>query len=186
MLGGVEEDIAVDEEQRLPDRSRRGRRSSSSSSRLRLAGRAPSAPATAPTSSSGGQGLHFDRIEAIQERLPGFPLVMHGSAPACRRRKCERINAAGGKLTEGATGVDEDQYLPAAKLGVTQGQHRHRRPPGLDPRPPRVLPRQAGRLRLPRPPGKIFMAEYAKFIASKNEKLGSAGKLAEVRASLGR
>ena len=35
-----------------------------------------------------------------------------------------------------------------------------------------------------RPPGKIFMEEYANFIAHKNEKLGSAGKLAVVRESV--
>ncbi|MCS7011821.1 MAG: fructose-bisphosphate aldolase, partial [Anaerolineales bacterium] len=35
-----------------------------------------------------------------------------------------------------------------------------------------------------REPGKIFMAEYAKFIAHKNEKLGSAGRLEEVRQML--
>jgi len=32
-----------------------------------------------------------------------------------------------------------------------------------------------------RKPGKIFMNEYAKFIAHKNEKLGSAGWLVKVR-----
>jgi fructose-bisphosphate aldolase class II len=35
-----------------------------------------------------------------------------------------------------------------------------------------------------RPPGKIFMAEYARFIADKNDKLGSAGQLEEVRQAL--
>ncbi len=35
-----------------------------------------------------------------------------------------------------------------------------------------------------RPIGKIFMAEYAKFIADKNEKLGSAGQLDSVREFL--
>ena len=35
-----------------------------------------------------------------------------------------------------------------------------------------------------RPPGKIFVEEYAKFIAHKNGKLGSAGQLDAVRASL--
>ena len=35
-----------------------------------------------------------------------------------------------------------------------------------------------------RPPGKIFMQAYADFIARKNEKLGSAGTLDEVRASV--
>ena len=32
-----------------------------------------------------------------------------------------------------------------------------------------------------RPPGKVFMKEYAKFIAHKNQMLGSAGKLDDVR-----
>ena len=35
-----------------------------------------------------------------------------------------------------------------------------------------------------RAPGKIFVKEYADFIAHKNEKLGSAGQLDAVRASL--
>jgi len=35
-----------------------------------------------------------------------------------------------------------------------------------------------------RPPGKIFIDEYAKFIASRNDKLGSSGKIDEVRAYL--
>jgi fructose-bisphosphate aldolase class II len=35
-----------------------------------------------------------------------------------------------------------------------------------------------------RPPGKTFVAEYAKFIAHKNEKLGSKGQLPEVRQAL--
>ena len=37
-----------------------------------------------------------------------------------------------------------------------------------------------------RPPGKVFMDEYAKFIAHKNEKLGSAGTLDQVRSALGK
>ena len=35
-----------------------------------------------------------------------------------------------------------------------------------------------------RPVGKIFMAEYAKFIVAKNGKLGSAGHLDEVRVAV--
>jgi fructose-bisphosphate aldolase class II len=37
-----------------------------------------------------------------------------------------------------------------------------------------------------RPPGKIFIDEYAKFIAHKNTKLGSAGQLEAIRAALGK
>jgi fructose-bisphosphate aldolase class II len=36
-----------------------------------------------------------------------------------------------------------------------------------------------------RPPGKNFVEEYGKFIAKKNEKLGSAGTLGKVRKALG-
>jgi fructose-bisphosphate aldolase class II len=35
-----------------------------------------------------------------------------------------------------------------------------------------------------RPPGKIFIVEYAKFIASRNVLLGSANQLADLRKSL--
>ena len=130
---------------------------------------------------AGGQGIHFDRVEAIQKQLPGFPLVMHGSS-SVPQEEVERINAAGGTL-KGAKGVDANQYLPAAKLGVckvnidTDGRlvwtrvHREFF---------RDNPEQFDL----RPPGKIFMAEYAKFIASRNELLGSAGQLDSLRESL--
>jgi fructose-bisphosphate aldolase class II len=35
-----------------------------------------------------------------------------------------------------------------------------------------------------RPPGKVFIEEYAKFIASRNQLLGSAGQIDSVRAAL--
>ncbi|MEN6481416.1 MAG: ketose-bisphosphate aldolase [Anaerolineaceae bacterium] len=131
---------------------------------------------------SGSQGLHFDVLEEIQQKLPGFPLVMHGSS-SVPQEEVARINAAGGTL-KGAKGVDADQFLKAAKLGVTKinidtdGRlvwtrvHREyfkEHPENFD----------------LRPPGKVFMDEYAKFIAAKNVKLGSAGQLTEVRKFLG-
>jgi len=130
---------------------------------------------------SGTQSLHFDVLEQIQKELPGFPLVMHGSS-SVPQDEVARINAAGGKLL-GAKGVDADQFKHAAELGVTKinidtdGRlvwtrvHREyflEHPEGFD----------------LRGPGKIFMSEYAKFIAAKNEKLGSAGELEKVRAFL--
>ncbi len=130
---------------------------------------------------SGSQGIHFEILDGIRERCPGFPLVMHGSS-SVPQDEVERINAAGGAL-KGAKGVDANQYLPAAQKGVTKinidtdGRlvwcrvHREffrDKPDNFD----------------LRPPGKVFMAEYAKFIASRNELLGSAGKLDEVRAFL--
>ena len=127
---------------------------------------------------SGSQGLRFDVLAQIQEQLPGFPLVMHGSS-SVPQEEVERINKAGGVL-KGAKGVDENSFREAARLGVTKVNidtdgrlvwtrvHREyfiEHPENFD----------------LRPVGKVFMAEYAKFIAHKNEKLGSAGHLDEVR-----
>lgn len=127
---------------------------------------------------SGTQSLHFDVLERIQKNLPGFPLVMHG-ASSVPQEEVDRINKAGGKIL-GAKGVDPSQFKKAAKLGVTKVNidtdgrlvwtrvHREYfrdHPEGFD----------------LREPGKIFMAEYAKFIVEKNNYLGSAGRLEEVR-----
>jgi fructose-bisphosphate aldolase class II len=131
---------------------------------------------------SGSQGLHFDVLEEIQKNLPGFPLVMHGSS-SVPQEEVARINAAGGDL-KGAKGVDTSQFKRAAELGVTKinidtdGRlvwtrvHREYF---------RDFPAEFDL----RPVGKIFMAEYAKFIADKNQKLGSAGHLDEVRKLIG-
>ncbi len=128
---------------------------------------------------SGTQSLHFEVLEAIQKRLPGFPLVMHGSS-SVPKEEVDRINAAGGQI-KGAKGVDESQFKRAAQLGVTKVNidtdgrlvwcrvHREYfrdHPENFD----------------LRPPGKVFMKEYAAFIAHKNEVLGSAGQLDAVRA----
>ena len=72
--------------------------------------------------------------------------------------------------------MDENEYLPAAKLGVTKIN--------IDTDGRLVWTRvhreffrdKPGEFDF-RPPGKTFMDEYAKFIAHKNTKLGSAGEL---------
>src|SRR5438874_8494114 len=135
----------------------------------------------------GQQSLHFDVIEQIRENvkkagLPPTPIVMHGSS-SVPKSEVERINAAGGKLDPSARGVNEEEYLPAAKLGVTKVN--------IDTdgrlvwtRVHREFFRDHPEQFDFRPPGKTFVEEYANFIAHKNEKLGSAGKLDELRASL--
>ncbi len=130
---------------------------------------------------AGSQGLHFEVIEEIQKLLPGFPLVLHGSS-SVPQDQVQRINAAGGAL-KGAKGVDPAQYLPAAKMGVckinidTDGRL-------VWTRVYREFFRDKPEIIDFRPIGKVFMEEYAKFIASRNELLGSAGHLEEVRAAL--
>jgi fructose-bisphosphate aldolase class II len=130
---------------------------------------------------SGSQGLHFDVLAEIQSKLPGFPLVMHGSS-SVPQEEVERINKAGGQL-KGAKGVDATQFKRAAQLGVTKINI------DTDGRLVWTRVHREYFLEHPenfdlRPVGKIFMAEYAKFIAQKNEYLGSAGQLDVVRAML--
>jgi fructose-bisphosphate aldolase class II len=179
MLGGVEEDIAVDEKNANltdPFEAREFVERTGCDSLACAIGTSHGA-----YKFSGGQGIHFDRVEAIQTQLPGFPLVMHGSS-SVPQDEVARINAAGGELGD-AKGVDATQYLPAAKLGVckvnidTDGRL-------VWTRVHREFFRDKPKEFDLRPPGKIFMAEYAKFIASRNELLGSAGQLDSVRESL--
>src|ERR1017187_914673 len=128
-------------------------------------------------------GLHFEVIEAIEKLLPGLPLVMHGSS-SVPKDEVDRINKAGGNMPN-TSGVPEDQFLPAAKMGVckvnidTDGRL-------VWTRVHREFFRDHPEKFDLRDPGKIYIEEYAKMIAYKNEKLGSANQLDDVRAKLGK
>ena len=179
-LGGVEEDIQVDEKHAMltdPDEAKLFVEQSGCDSLAVAIGTSHGA-----YKFSGSQGLHFDRIEAIQAVLPGFPLVMHGSS-SVPQGEVLRINAAGGALTPSAKGVDDTQFARAAKLGVTKVNidtdgrlvwtrvHREffrDHPEGFD----------------FRTPGKEYVKAYADFIVDKSRKLGSYGTLAAVRAAV--
>ena len=60
--------------------------------------------------------LRFDVLEEVSRRLPGFPIVLHGSS-SVPQNYVEMINAHGGKMP-GAIGVPEDQLRHAAELSV--------------------------------------------------------------------
>lgn len=62
------------------------------------------------------QALAFDVIEAISKKLPGFPLVMHGSSSVLKEFK-DLINKYGGDMPD-ARGVSEDAISKAAKMAV--------------------------------------------------------------------
>ncbi len=131
---------------------------------------------------AGSQSLRLDRLAEIQQAAPkDFPLVMHGSS-SVPKEWVDRINAAGGKM-KNASGVDEKQYIEAAKLGVckinidtdgrlvwcaTLRESFRDHPEDFD----------------LRTSGKVFMANYADYITHKNQMLGSAGQLESVRATL--
>lgn len=60
--------------------------------------------------------LRFDILDEVAERLPGFPIVLHG-ASSILPTYVEIINKYGGNL-EGAVGIPEDQLRKAAKSAV--------------------------------------------------------------------
>ena len=181
MLGGVEEDIKVEEGNACLTKPEEAQKF------IQLTGCDSLAAAIGTSHGAykfkGRQSLHFEVLEGIKKLVPGFPIVMHGSS-SVPKEEVDRINAAGGKLGS-AVGVDINEYLPAAKLGVTKinidtdgrlvWTRVHReffrdKPAEFD----------------FRPPGKIFMDEYAKFISSRNDKLGSTGQIPDLRKSLGK
>ena len=180
VLGGVEEHIAVDEKNAMltdPDDAERFVAASGCDSLAVAIGTSHGA-----YKFSGSQGLHFDRIAEIQRRIPGVPLVMHGSS-SVPEEEVRRINAAGGTLDPSAKGVSADEFARAVPLGVTKvnidtdgrlvwtrvhREHLRDHPDSFD----------------FRKPGELFMQEYAAFVAHKAEKLLSAGTLPGVRAAL--
>ena len=60
--------------------------------------------------------LRFDILEEVSERLPGFPIVLHGSS-SVPQEYVQMINTFGGDMP-GAIGVPEDQLRQAARLAV--------------------------------------------------------------------
>ncbi len=60
--------------------------------------------------------LRFDILEEVSRRLPGFPIVLHGSS-SVPQNYVEMINKFGGNMP-GAIGVPEEQLRQAARLSV--------------------------------------------------------------------
>ena len=60
--------------------------------------------------------LRFDILEEIEEKLPGFPLVLHG-ASSVPHKDLERLNAYGGNMAE-AIGIPEAMLQEASKHAV--------------------------------------------------------------------
>ena len=180
MLGGVEEDIQVDEKHAMltdPEEARKF---------VELTGCDSLAVAIGTSHGaykfSGKQGLHFDRIEEIQRLLPNTPLVMHGSS-SVPREEVERINGAGGEMDPSAQGVNADEFARAVKLGVTKVN--------IDTDGRLVWTRVHREFFRDKPeqfdfraPGKIFIQEYADFIVHKSNKLLSTNQLEYVRQTL--
>lgn len=123
---------------------------------------------------SGGQGLQLHILKEIQERLPGFPLVLHGGSNVSEEVVI-RINAAGGKLKTDAKGVQEDELRTAIPLGICKVNI------ATDMRllwtmVNREFFRDRPEEFAPTTPGKIFMETYKEFMLKKFELLGASGR----------
>ncbi len=60
--------------------------------------------------------LRFDILKAVSEKLPGFPIVLHGSS-SVPQEYVKMVNENGGKMPD-AIGVPEEQLREASKLSV--------------------------------------------------------------------
>ena len=60
--------------------------------------------------------LRFDILEEVSNRLPNFPIVLHGSS-SVPQDYVKMVNTFGGKMPD-AIGVPEEQLREAAKLAV--------------------------------------------------------------------
>lgn len=60
--------------------------------------------------------LRFDILEEVSKRLPGFPIVLHGSS-SVPQEYVKMINENGGKMPD-AVGIPEEQLREAAKMAV--------------------------------------------------------------------
>lgn len=176
-LGGVEEHIAVDEENAHLTVAKEAKDFVDQTGCDSLA--VAIGTSHGAYKFSGSQKIHFDRLQEICDLLPDLPLVMHGSS-SIPQDEVEKINAAGGAM-QGAKGTDEKELSEVYKYGVTKinidsdgrliwtrvhREYFRDNPKGID----------------LRDPGKVFMKAYADFIAHKNEVFGSANQLDAVKA----
>ncbi len=60
--------------------------------------------------------LRFDILEEVSRRLPGFPIVLHGSS-SVPQNFVKMINENGGKMPD-AVGIPEEQLRKAASMSV--------------------------------------------------------------------
>lgn len=130
---------------------------------------------------SGGKGLQFSVLEKIQNQLPGFPLVLHGSS-SVRQQDVDTINRFGGQLDSNAKGVSDQELKQAIQYGVckiniatdlrllwmkTYRKFFTQHPSVFDP----IVP------------GSEYIEAYKTFMIERFEVLGSTGKATTLKLS---
>lgn len=126
--------------------------------------------------------LRFDILEEIEKRIPGFPIVLHGSSSVLPEY-VNMINEYGGNLA-GAVGVPEDQIRKATRSAVCKVN--------IDSDGRLVLTAIIRKIMAEKPevfdPRKYLgpaRQELAKMMIRKNkEVLGSAGKADQIVATM--
>ncbi len=128
---------------------------------------------------SGGNGLQFEVLRKIQDCLPGYPLVLHGSS-CIKEADIWEINQYGGRLKTNARGVSDAEIQQAIAFGICKvniatdlrllwakvyRNFFHEQPAEFDP----VIP------------GKAYITAYKGFIRERFEVLGSIGKAASLK-----
>jgi fructose-bisphosphate aldolase, class II len=128
---------------------------------------------------SGGKGLQFAVLEKIQQALPEFPLVLHGSS-GVKRNDIDEINRLGGALLKNASGVTDEEIKKAIPYGICKVNI------ATD---LRLLWTKVHRLFFaehpdqfdPVVPGKMYMEAYKTFMIERFEVFGSKGKASALK-----
>ncbi|MBW3622569.1 MAG: class II fructose-bisphosphate aldolase family protein [Armatimonadetes bacterium] len=179
MLGGVEEDIAVDEENAcLTDPAQAAdfvKRSGCDS----LAVAIGTSHGAYKFKGPGEPKIHMDRVQEIQRNLPErFPLVMHGSS-SVPEEIVEQVNRYGGQI-EGSKGVPETLLSQVPQYGVCKVNIDTDLRLAWFAAMRRELAENPGNFD-PRPTFTAAIDEVAKLVARKTEVLGSAGHLSDFK-----
>jgi fructose-bisphosphate aldolase class II len=127
--------------------------------------------------------LRFDILEEIEERIPGFPIVLHGASSVIPKY-VEMINSHGGNLDD-AVGIPEEQLRRAARSAVCKVNIDSDGRLAVTAMVRKVLSEKPGEFD-PRKYLGPARDELKALIVHKNEKvLGSAGKAPEIFESAG-
>ncbi|WP_431122783.1 class II fructose-bisphosphate aldolase [Flagellimonas flava] len=129
---------------------------------------------------SGGQGIQFDILEEIQNRIPNFPIVLHGGS-AVNLAEIDRINKSGGQLKSGAAGVDPNEIVKSIEYGVCKiniaTDTRL-----LWTRVHREFFQDSPDLFDPIIPGQTYIEEQEKFMLEKFDLFGATGKASQIKS----
>jgi len=180
VLSGVEDDLSVDESHARytdPKQAREFVERSACDSLAVAVGTSHGA-----YKFSGGQGLQFHVLKKIQEQLPGYPLVLHGSS-SVNPDDISSINSNGGKLKENASGVTDEELQKAIRYGICKVNI------ATDlrllwTRVHRAFFVQQPDLFDPIIPGKKYMEAYKEFMIERFEILGSSGKASYIKSNI--